>query len=797
MRNGIIKYLLSMMLASMAAGVFAQYKVEVVDFKFDPTDRSQVNSPIKDQNGETCALLIVESPIADLLQFDLGSLGIERREDKDEETWIWVSPDATKMTIACDGCTKYRDYRMTLTKGSVYRMKVKTGLPKEISQKQNLQIYCINVPFTVSIDGAMPDTSRNALYIKEGLDVGSHTISVSASFCKTYEGMVKLKRSVVRRDTLTLEPWFGFVNVSSNVEGVSVFVDGALQTGNPPYKLSPGVHKLMVEKKLYKTFETEIEIVHNQTKPVTVRMEPTFITMQITSKEKETEIWVDGALVAIQKAKVDLEYGMHTIQGRLNGCETWQWEQNVTSKTPTALTIPELVKQYGKVKISVTPADAEVTLNGRLLNGKNGWYEENLLVGNYLIVVRKEDCKTLSEQIQIEKDQYQFKALDLEKVRIGVVTIRTDQGVSINVRDMDTVIYKGSTEWTGRLPIGPNVIVLKNPNGLTLERTIFVNEKHNRKQHIPFYRPLTVKTNSPKVTLQMKDSNGVNYEIKRNKITKLEPRIYTITATQGQNSEDKKVDLIKQREAVVRFDLSSSRSSRSYHYHNRYLRGSSRSSSSLSHSSGSSSRSYTSSVSSSSNGTSKSSTASSSASKTERTSRSTASKPTRTSSSGSGENVFQRFYNESGTKFVGIASAGYIYSLADGAQWLSVGVLPFRYKMFGMNLLDMEVSITPMMAEYFIYKPTMRFYFPVSKNFALTAYAGACVDLTVPVEKYLLQETPTYDFYCGLVGGVSMWFNFLPKIPMDVFAEYRYPLINDMQTQGFYFGVSFLLGVDR
>ena len=66
MRNGIIKYVLLMAFVGMACGVLAQYKVEVVDFRPDPTDRSQVNSPIKDQNGETCALLIVESPIADL-----------------------------------------------------------------------------------------------------------------------------------------------------------------------------------------------------------------------------------------------------------------------------------------------------------------------------------------------------------------------------------------------------------------------------------------------------------------------------------------------------------------------------------------------------------------------------------------------------------------------------------------------------------------------------------------------------------------------------------------------------------
>lgn len=786
-----------MMFACMAAGVFAQYKVEIVDFKHDLTDRSQVNSPIKDQNGETCALLIVESPIADLLQFDLGSLGIERREDKDEETWIWVSPDATKMTIACEGCTKCRDHRMQLEKGSVYRLKVKTGLPQEISQKQNLQIYCISVPFMVSIDGAMPDTSRNALYIKEGLDVGSHTISVSAPFCKTHESMVKLKRSVARRDTVTLEPWFGFINVNSNVEGVSVFVDGAMQTGNPPYKLSPGVHKLMVEKKLYKTFETEIEVVHAQTKPVTVRMEPTFITMQITSKEKETEIWVDGALVAIQKAKVDLEYGVHTIQGRRNGCETWQWEQNVTSKTTTALTIPELVKQYGTLKLSVTPVDAEVTLNGKLLNGKNGWYEEKLLVGDYLIVVRKEDCKTISEQIRIEKDSSTVVRRELEKVPTGEVTIRTDKDVSINVRDMDAVIYKGSTEWTGRLPVGPNVIVLKNTNGLTLEQTIFVDEKRHHKQHIPFYRSLTIKTNSPKVTLQMKDTNGVNYEIKRNKVTKLEPRIYTITATQGSNSECKTVNLVQQKSEVVRFNLSSGRSSRSHHYHSRYSWGSSRSSR-KSHSS--SSTSYGSSSSTLSNSSSReskeSSTASSSYSKSENKSRSSSSRSERTSSSGSKEKVHHRFYDYAGTKFVGVLSAGYTYSIADGTQWLSAGILPFRYKMFGMNLLDMEMSLTPM-AKYFIYKPTMRFYFPVSKNFALTAYAGACVDLTMPVEKYILKETPTCDFYCGVLGGMSLWFNFLSNIPMDVFAEYRYPLINNIQEQGFYVGVSLLLGVDR
>ena len=73
----------------------------------------------------------------------------------------------------------------------------------------------------------------------------------------------------------------------------------------------------------------------------------------------------------------------------------------------------------------------------------------------------------------------------------------------------------------------------------------------------------------------------------------------------------------------------------------------------------------------------------------------------------------------------------------------------------------------------------------------------ALAEDSIAVEKYILQETPTYDFYCGLVGGVSMWFNFLPKLPMDVFAEYRYPLVNYMQTQGFYFGVSFLVGVDR
>ena len=176
--------------------------------------------------------------------------------------------------------------------------------------------------------------------------------------------------------------------------------------------------------------------------------------------------------------------------------------------------------------------------------------------------------------------------------------------------------------------------------------------------------------------------------------------------------------------------------------------------------------------------------------------RSASKKSTGVLSSNYGEKVLSRFYNYSGTKFVGILSAGYIYSFSDDTQWLSAGILPFRYKMFGMNLLDIEMSVTPI-AEYFIYKPTMHLYFPISKSMALTVYAGACMDLTFPVEKYILKESPTQDFYLGALGGVSLWFNFLSNVPMELFAEYRYPIINNVQEQGFYVGASLLLGVDR
>ena len=113
----------------------AEYKVAATEMTWDVQDLSQRKTKYVDQNGEKCALMIFETPIPKLFKFD-GAIMPEKRLDKDDEIWLWVSPDLKKLTIRCQDCTPLKDYRVgTIKGGNVYRAKLTTGLPKERTRR--------------------------------------------------------------------------------------------------------------------------------------------------------------------------------------------------------------------------------------------------------------------------------------------------------------------------------------------------------------------------------------------------------------------------------------------------------------------------------------------------------------------------------------------------------------------------------------------------------------------------------------------------------------------------------------
>ena len=159
----------------------------------------------------------------------------------------------------------------------------------------------------------------------------------------------------------------------------------------------------------------------------------------------------------------------------------------------------------------------------------------------------------------------------------------------------------------------------------------------------------------------------------------------------------------------------------------------------------------------------------------------------------------QRFYDNAGLWFIGILDFGYSFDFNGGNGYrhqVHLGVLPFRYRMLGVNPGDFEVTVNDgNIMKTLCYRPKLSLVLPCSEGFAFTFYGGVSVNLNDWYNK--VEKIRTH-----LLGGVTMRFNYAGRFPMDIFAEYKYPVQGvDKSTIGkneqlFRVGIIFTGGID-
>ena len=770
MESGIIKTWLCVLLLGFAVGASAQqYQVKATECREDVMDFSQRNTTVVDLNNEQCAVLRIESAIPGLLKFDLGSQDVDKREVKDDEVWLWVSVNVKKMTIRCDGCKPLKDYRLgNLEGGHVYHFKVTTGLPKEQATKQHMHIHCNQVPFSISIDGK-PAVESEKNHFQQELSLGTHNIVVSATHYKSFTKDIKLTRSAASRDTINLEPNYGTITIRPNVQGCKLFVDNQEYGINGEIKLDVGRHQISVRKDKYTSHEEKVVMHIGDKHIINASLTPNFVAVTITAKEAETEIYVNDEYKGVGKCVYEFDYNVrYDIEGRRKGCQTHIVDRHdFNANSPRTISIPELKRLYGTLNISFEPKDATLKIDGITRPTKNGEFSDpKMPIGQHVINVRHDDYRSAEETVIIENGEVTAKSYELIKVPTGTVTIKTDENIAILLRQDHDLVYKSSSEWTGKLPIGENEIVLRNTEGLECEYKILVDEDKKKEVKLRFLRNLKVK--APTGSKVMIQSDEENKEYSANKKLSLQPQEYTVVVSR-KNYEDwmSTVDLSPARAQYVKLNAVM------YRY-------------------GSSSGSSYSSSSTSSSGSSSSSSGSS-----RRTARST--------------DFLDQYYSFSGDYYIGVIGMGYTFNawMRNGeatSHWLSFSFLPMRFKMFEMHLLDVETNITKPstsdgLMSYWIYKPTLQLVIPVYQSLSLNLYGGVGMDMNGAINKLskTKQLVASTNFYAAAVAGISFRATFAPMWPMEIFAEYRYPFVGqtDIQPEGLRIGVNMSFGAPK
>lgn len=746
MESGFSKWLGVGLLLVLTTALFAQHKVQVTALTHDIKDLSQRSSKIVDQNGERCALIKFETPIPSFFSFNLGAQQIEKRENKDDEVWIWLSPDVKKMTIQCSECSPLKDYRVSLQSGNVYRAKITTGLPQEAATTQNVNIYCERTPFYISIDGAAPVLNATRNYFTE-LPIGAHEINVSAKLHKPYTKTIRVYRGRPYMDTIRLEEHFGELVVTATQASYTLYVDDELQKHNRTVRLEPGSHKVTVSKDRYETFEKTVEVLEGVQTPLYVPLKPVFSSFIVSTAEEETEIWVDGEYKGRSRANLELVWGEHTIEGRRQGYDTYVFPtKDFTADSEKTIKIPKLNQQFGAIRLSVYPKGGEIYIDGKMVSDGDGIYRESRIpTGVHFVQCRLTDYMPIRDSIEVFSGQLFARDYTMTPIPSGWVSISTDSDIGIYCISPDDgkAAFLGHTSISSKLPAGENLIELRDINNIRCYYRLFVNDKQELHEpvHMPFKRQLMIRSNVLGSDVILRDSLRYGEHVKANKKMKMNPVRYSISV--------EKKGYEPYRDTI---DLSSPSTPSLVYYANLTKKG-------------------------------------------DTAVVDTTKRPYQS------PKAFQAFYDNAGKWYLGLINLGYSFDFNGGGKYthqIHFGILPLRYRIVQINPGDFELTVNDgALKNTVYYRPKLSAVIPCGKGFAFTFYLGAALNLNDCAQK--VSKPKTY-----LLSGASMRLNYAGKFPVDIFAEYKWP-VNGVpkstidtykKEQLFRIGITFSTGID-
>ena len=263
------RLLLAALLMAGAGSICAQELMEVVSLKRVDNDlRAQVSEQRYDDDGNLCALIIVETNLKGIA-FDPDGRGIVEQAEQTGEVWLYVPYGARQLYI------KHQDYYpiqyvydQPIERGIVYRLRLKTytsGENRSNSSQQLLIIHPEPKDATVFIDNQEMEVKDGSVSVM--MQKGEHIYRVEAPEYESQSGTVTLADEMVSR-TVTLKPLFGFLEVLTQPEdSFNVYVNDSLIGQSPvrDYRLPIDQYDIRLEKDEFKPLAAQFGIFSGRT----------------------------------------------------------------------------------------------------------------------------------------------------------------------------------------------------------------------------------------------------------------------------------------------------------------------------------------------------------------------------------------------------------------------------------------------------------------------------------------------------------------------------------------------------
>ena len=412
----LIRFLLALMLLNVSLAASSQISVksfEQLDSNLDAT----TYYPKKDINGKTCAIIKIFTTQTGF-SFDNGSLGIVAVEQKPAEIWVYVPEGTMKLKIThpqlghisnSDDQGYYWIEQGRLKSGKEYKMEIVTGTVRIEVEQAKIQTGWLvfnSVPEGADIylaENGGEEKHIGTTPMNKKMPYGTYNYRAKRYKYHDDVGIARVDKTRVIMD-LKLKPAFGSVSVSSQPQGAKVFLDGEDTGKVTPCtigEIASGRCDIRLQLKDYAPASQSVTVTEGMTASVNVTLEARFAHVTINSLPGAA-IKVNGAEVGSGSYSNNMAEGIYDIEASLAG------HRPVTKQIEVIVGVPQTIELrptpiYGMLDVNSNPMGANITINGKSY-GDTPTSIENLLVGDYDVVLTKPGYASVSQRVTVSEN---------------------------------------------------------------------------------------------------------------------------------------------------------------------------------------------------------------------------------------------------------------------------------------------------------------------------------------------------------------------------------------------------------
>ena len=469
--------------------LFADNEFIIESFKQLPNDMAASLESKKDGNNEYCALIKVKTGIKEDIDFDSGLKFNPSEKKKPGEYWVYVSQGEGRLTLYAEGFTpKHYNISEDIELKETYELVVK-------AKEENI------IPVVILTDPSDAEKWLDGELLGKGnsfkISPGTYKLAVKKNRYKDYTREINIDMDNALYKDIELEKIIpATININTIPTGARVYINNIEHKYMTEIvdSLYPGEYELKLCLDGYLDKKEKIVIEERQELSRSYRLVKNIGKLVLNISPSDADIKINGN--SYQSGQIELIPGKYSISVSKSGYLSR--DEDITLALGETLSRSySLVKNAGKLDLSISPKDADIKINGN--SNQSGQIE--LIPGKYSISVSKSGYLSKDEDITVQLGKTVSRSYSLIK-NAGTLDL------SVSPSDAIILINNKSYDHHKEIELAPGTFKLKifkegwyaDEEILTLKFGEILKKSYTLKQKIGSFQ-LSVKPLDAKVEI--------------------------------------------------------------------------------------------------------------------------------------------------------------------------------------------------------------------------------------------------------------------------------------------------------